>query len=545
MMKKINIGLPLAITLILLTALSCKPGVGDTVVARAIVVGDRIPVLSKPIRTGVVLATFGRNKVIEIVKKGIPDLKFGKKTLWYSVKLDKEKFGYLSYDEEILRGNIASFETLSGDSNYALVKTRGVRLRKKPGLKFAGKISLDKGSLVEVLRKGLIPLRSRSKKLDYWLEVKTPAGATGYLLSSFVERGTQQELLNSYKGGEELEGWVKINKDNVTFYSAPGVLFPKHDDEVDENGVCARPAKYLGIGEMIKVEARGKKDGIEYYNFVEYINEDEMDSYEPECELKGWVRKTDVEYFPDLYKYSLEKANSKLPRPLLDALNKALEGDLNVFETGHFILPSNTEKGPEKSSEQPATSDKTSDEVSVAPAKKQFHIIKAIRGAGKKRKVTRGIVALETAGEFEVVGTYGGFNEVPGGYGTSILDMDGDGKYEIFDMSSTRSEVTYNLYVYDGKTYKELLSLNNMGVLRGIDKDEDLEEDPGELDLLVTVKGEYVLLRDAFGLKKAPFSAKYRKKKYRALKYSKGKLGEVDVTKLKFDYKSLLKGKSY
>lgn len=429
----------------LLAAIAALGACREKTQGLAYVVGDRVPIFAKPDRFLQPLGSLPRDTRIEVLERKVPDPRAPERAFWYRVRTEKFE-GFISYDEELLRQNLASFKSLEKHQS-ALVTAGGLNLRKDPHLSAAVVTVMPRRTLVDILEQGSLPQKIK-KNEDYWVRVRTRDGKVGFCFAAHLYRGEPEEIRELARAEfETLQGYVFAQAAEPAYLIKPGGRAVTSDDPV--NGGYHDLSKYPraeGDGtRYAAVTARMKHDGVLWYHVEETI------CHFTECTgLNAWVSSAEVEFLPSLFEHSLARAEGKPDAKLLREVQASLdEGEelhaaKTTYKEIHLIQSKATEQA-ESAADAESPAGATGGALPIAtvsatgPALPLRHyLVQAAVGANALQRtiiVARSGERLRTLGSFEY---------------PKLRDLDGDGRMELIADESERADTTYSIYTYLG-----------------------------------------------------------------------------------------------
>ncbi len=418
---------PICLFLFFATLLSCQR---NTAIAVSYIIGDSVPIHAEPVRTAKVIGNPARNTKIEILEKSIEEKANGNNpSFWYRVRF-AEATGYISYNEEIIRRNIATFEPYR-EPMSGLVTASSLRLREAPTL--TGKVltALPNKTIVSVLARGSQP-QTIDGKSQVWFQVRAPEGQIGFSFAAYIYQGTAQEIQElKDKGFEKVDGFARITTDNPQFFSSAGgpQLTEKDPADCGEISLNLLPKKdgYVRV-DMTKIAA-----GKTYFHFKWRMDVAAC------AEVQGWVSSEDAIFVKDVFDDSLllarQRASEKnLDKDFLRAVNNSAGENLNVLQTQSKELP---------------VLEKEATEVI-------YRLVEATTGDGSDSPATKKMILARRTGTWVVLGRFD-VDE------TQIRDIDGDSTFEVITEISDRSQSTMTFFALKGGKYVELIKFNLPG----------------------------------------------------------------------------------
>ncbi|PJZ78073.1 SH3 domain-containing protein [Leptospira neocaledonica] len=271
------------------------------------VTGNAVSLYEKPSAKSKKLVQIGSSSNYEVIEAGIPDKENGSKVLWYKISSPKGS-GYLSYDEELVKANIATFLPPKND-RFALVTANPLQLREQPTLKSKVLAKLPAKTLVEIQNES-----KQESKLDgksgSWLQIKTTDGKSGYAYSAYLMRAATAEELKAIENLVVSDsGWADvIGTPNLVYRFENGkFLFSK------------KPSDFPGIGQAFPFENKviTPKSKV-FYSFGK---------------SNIYVGSEFVKTYPDYSTLSLRHLSPDFDKKLAEAIIKNISKDTDFEKT--------------------------------------------------------------------------------------------------------------------------------------------------------------------------------------------------------------------
>ena len=485
----------------------------EKAVGVAYVVGDRLPVYAKPDRFLQPATVLKKDARLDILETKVPDPRAPKRAFWYRIRAEKVE-GYVSYDEELQRGNLASFTPTAGKQD-GLITASSLRLREDPTLKAKVITSLPRRTVVNVIMQG--SLRQKiGKKEDIWVKVRTPDGKEGFCFAGYLHRGNPEQIKNLAEAEFELiEGFIFAKAESPAYLTEPGGRPVTEEDPVNGgyHDVNRYPRAKKDSLRYAAVVAKQKHEGVVWYH-VQQTNCDYM-----ECTgLNAWVSGKDVEFLTDFFEHTMARAGKDRNVPLLREVQSALEEgvvlDAGRTEYQEITLFQATGTGAADTAPESAAMEATAQEgqaqppearaiptATTEPEPVRYYMVDAHVGTSM---ATRSILVAATGNRYRSLGTF----DSP-----TVRDLDGDGNMELITDESERADTTYSVYSYSDadKSFKKILHFSAFSPMEFIDP-----------YIVFNPEGDEML-----DTKVAPFDTKFAKAKQRALFLENGAYREV------------------
>ncbi|WP_158586420.1 SH3 domain-containing protein [Leptospira stimsonii] len=293
-----------------------------------VVLQKDIKVYSKPTLKSEIAFSLDQSYPYDVLAADLPDKDSVSKLLWFKIR-QKDKVGFISKEEEILKNNVLNFLPVTGDK-FGLVTATQLLLRETPstGGKILGRLATR--NIVELIEE-------HSKKLNIdgmqgtWAKIKTKDGKTGFVFTAYLMRGISPEVLAKTETIELSQtGWALLTKTpSKVFNYTNGKLIP--NSEV--------PYEFTKGAELYFTQKLITPQGKVYFYILgekrpDYESDEEEQSrivysgYLPADNLKNYLS------YSKLYFDNSPNSN----RALLETIDKAFDGETDlstVMETEH------------------------------------------------------------------------------------------------------------------------------------------------------------------------------------------------------------------
>ncbi|RHX91724.1 hypothetical protein DLM75_00245 [Leptospira stimsonii] len=317
----IRLSMNIAFLLFLYSCASVPIGFG-------VVLQKDIKVYSKPTLKSEIAFSLDQSYPYDVLAADLPDKDSVSKLLWFKIR-QKDKVGFISKEEEILKNNVLNFLPVTGDK-FGLVTATQLLLRETPstGGKILGRLATR--NIVELIEE-------HSKKLNIdgmqgtWAKIKTKDGKTGFVFTAYLMRGISPEVLAKTETIELSQtGWALLTKTpSKVFNYTNGKLIP--NSEV--------PYEFTKGAELYFTQKLITPQGKVYFYILgekrpDYESDEEEQSrivysgYLPADNLKNYLS------YSKLYFDNSPNSN----RALLETIDKAFDGETDlstVMETEH------------------------------------------------------------------------------------------------------------------------------------------------------------------------------------------------------------------
>ncbi len=317
----IRLSMNIAFLLFLYSCASVPIGFG-------VVLQKDIKVYSKPTLKSEIAFSLDQSYPYDVLAADLPDKDSVSKLLWFKIR-QKNKVGFISKEEEILKNNVLNFLPVTGDK-FGLVTATQLLLRETPstGGKILGRLATR--NIVELIEE-------HSKKLNIdgmqgtWAKIKTKDGKTGFVFTAYLMRGISPEVLAKTETIELSQtGWALLTKTpSKVFNYTNGKLIP--NSEV--------PYEFTKGAELYFTQKLITPQGKVYF----YILGEKRPDYESDEEeqsrivYSGYLPADNLKNYPSYSKLYFDNSpNSN--RALLETIDKAFDGETDlstVMETEH------------------------------------------------------------------------------------------------------------------------------------------------------------------------------------------------------------------
>ncbi|AOP32854.1 hypothetical protein A0128_02585 [Leptospira tipperaryensis] len=293
-----------------------------------VVLQKDIKVYSKPTLKSEIAFSLDQSSPYDVLAADLPDKDSVSKLLWFKIR-QKDKVGFISKEEEILKNNVLNFLPVTGDK-FGLVTATQLLLRETPstGGKILGRLATR--NIVELIEE-------HTKKINIdgmqgtWAKIKTKDGKTGFVFTAYLMRGISPEVLAKTDTIELSQtGWALLTKTpSKVFNYTNGKLIP--NSEV--------PYEFTKGAELYFTQKLITPQGKVYF----YILGEKRPNYESDEEeqsrivYSGYLPADNLKNYPTYSKLYFDNSlNSN--RALLETIDKAFDGETDlstVMETEH------------------------------------------------------------------------------------------------------------------------------------------------------------------------------------------------------------------
>lgn len=385
------------------------------------VLQKNIKAYSKPTLKSEVAFSLDQSSPYDVLAVDLQDKDSLSKLLWFKIR-QKDKVGFISKEEEIIKSNVLNFLPVIGDK-FALVTATQLLLREAPstGGKILGRLATRE--VVELIEE-------HSKKLSIdgmqgtWAKIKTKNGKTGFVFTAYLMRGNSPEVLAKTETIElNQTGWVFLRKD-------PSKVFDYKNGKLTSNSDV--PYQFTKGAELYFTKKLITPQGKVYFYILgeKPRNYDYDEEEQSRVVYSGYLPADNLKNYPTHSKLYFDNNSLSFDRALLEEIDAALGGEADlstIMETEHSF-------GKKKvyHVEVQRKSTYVDDEY---PYKRNLLILKE----GKS------YTNLEI-----------GIGDI------QFTDLDGDGIDEVMvtETSGRSGDIGQILYRFNGSTFESLLSFN-------------------------------------------------------------------------------------